>query len=169
MTKPTTQPDGRGDEVTQALAILEAFKGLPPATQQAQLADANSEYSNAKRYMQRTVAALDRAESEHVDRLRRECEAARQRQEDAGRLRRAIESTIVTLDHMDRVQVFSAGEARQIAASDRHVPELAEVLGMPCAITPPDYATAVAAWLRGDASALAATRAAERDAMEATK
>lgn len=164
-----TQPDGRGDEITPALTILEAFKGMPLWQQKVQLADANSEYSNAKKYLQRVIAALDVADANRVAEQRREREAERQRKEDADRLRRAIGATIVTLEHMDRAQALSAGEARQIAANDRYVPELAEALGVPCAITTPDYAAAVAAWLRGEASALAATRAAERDAMGATK
>jgi hypothetical protein len=141
-------------DLDQAVEIVQRFKALPEPERQGVIADPASPYHEAKALGARFLAKLSEAE-----------EAERLRKSRVQSLTTTLNDSARVLARMDVDGVIDISDARRIAAFDETITGLAAALGAACPVLAVDYGAAVAAWVRGESSVLAATRQAQRDAM----
>lgn len=141
-------------DLDQAVEIVQRVKALPESERQAAIADPASPYHEAKALGARFLAKLDEVE-----------EAERLRKSRVQSLTITLNDSMRLLARMDADAVIDASDARRVAAFDETVTSLAGALGVASPAVAVDYGAAVAAWVRGDSSVLAATRQAQRDAL----
>ena len=141
-------------DLDQAVEIVQRFKALPDPERKAAIADPTSPYHEAKALGARFLAKLSEAE-----------EAERLRKTRVQSLTTTLNDSVCVLARMDADGVIDASDARRVAAFDETVTGLAGALGIAGPAIAADYGAAVAAWVRGESSVLAATRQAHRDAL----